>query len=99
MEKAQSTSRPEATLGLAAKFVLKLFGLTLLFSIIPLLFVNLPLGMLLINFGKISILLIPLANLLAVFLSGALAAKLIFAWGVGDFEFSITKVSAEQPSN
>jgi len=95
MEKIQSTNRPEATLGFAAKFVLKLFGLTLLFSIIPLLFVNLPLGMFFINFGKISILLIILANLLAVFLSGALAAKLIFAWGVNGFEFNITKASAE----
>jgi len=95
MEKAQSTNRPEASLGFAAKFILKLFGLTLLLSIIPLLFVNLPLGMFLINFGKISILLIILANLLAVFLSGALAAKLIFAWGVNGFEFNITKASAE----
>lgn len=95
MEKIQSTNRPEATLGFAAKFFLKLFWLTLLFSIIPLLFVNLPLGMLLINFGKISILLIILANLLAIFLSGALAAKLIFAWGVNGFEFNITKAGAE----
>ncbi|MCJ0879633.1 hypothetical protein MRX33_19095 [Pseudomonas sp. JI-2] len=94
MEKIQSTSRPEASLGFAAKFFIKLFWLTLLFSIIPLLFVNLPLGMFLINFGKISILLIMLANLLAVFLSGALAAKLIFAWGVGGFEFHITKTIA-----
>jgi len=95
MEKIQSTNRPEASLGFAAKFFIKLFWLTLLFSIIPLLFVNLPLGMFLINFGKISILLIMLANLLAVFLSGALAAKLIFAWGVGGFEFHITKTIAE----
>jgi hypothetical protein len=95
MEKTQSTNPPEATLGFAARFILKLFGLTLLFSIIPLLFVNLPLGMLLINFGKISILLIILANLLAIFLSGALAAKLIFAWGVNGFEFNITKTSVE----
>ncbi|CAN7353730.1 hypothetical protein LJR071_001985 [Pseudomonas sp. LjRoot71] len=95
MEKAQSTHRPEATLSFAAKFVLKLFGLTILFSIIPLLFVNLPLGMFLMNFGKISILLIILANFFAIFLSGALAAKLIFAWGVSGFEFNITKASAE----
>lgn len=95
MEKTQSTNRPEATLGFAAKFVLKLFWLTLLFSIIPLIFVNLPLGMFLINFGKISMPLIILANILAIFLSGALAAKLIFAWGVNGFEFNITKESAE----
>lgn len=95
MKKIQSTNQPEATLGFAAKFFLKLFGLTLLFSIIPLLFVNLPLGIFLINFGKISILLIILANLLAIFLSGALAAKLIFAWGVNGFEFKITKSSTE----
>lgn len=95
MEKPQSISRPEATLGFAAKFVLKLFGLTVLFSIIPLLFANLPLLMFLVNFGEISVLLICLANLLAVFMSGALAAKLIFAWGVNGFEFHITKARTE----
>lgn len=95
MEKTLATSRTEASLGFAAKFVLKLFGLTVLFSIIPLLFVNLPLLMLLMNFGEISVLLIFLANVLAVFTSGALAAKLIFAWGVNGFEFDIIKARAE----
>ena len=95
MEKNQLTNHTEATFGFAAKFVLRLFGLTLLFSIVPLLFVNLPLGMFLANFGKLSILLMLLGNLMAVFLSGALAAKLIFAWGVNGFAFNIARENAE----
>lgn len=91
MEKIQPKSRAEVTFGFAAKFFLKIFGLTLLFSVVPLLFVNLPLGMFLVNLGKLSVPLIIMANLLAIFLSGALAAKLIFVWGVNGFEFSITK--------
>lgn len=91
MNKSQSENKTEATLGFAATFFLKLFFLTVLFSIVPLLFVNLPLGMFLTNFGRLYIPLMLLANLLAVFLSGAFAAKLIFAWGVNGFVFHIAK--------
>lgn len=91
MEIILSVSKSEATLGFAAKFFLKLFGLTLLFSIVPLIFVNLPLNMFLMNFGSLYIPLIFITNFLAVLLSGALAAKLIFAWGVNGYAFNITK--------
>ena len=86
----------EATLGFAAKFILKLFSFTLLFSIVPLLFVNLPLRMLFINFDSLYTPLMWLANSLSVFFSGALAAKLIFAWGLNGFAFSITRELAKQ---
>ena len=98
MESAPPAKRPEASFGFALKFALKFFGLTLLLSIIPLLFVNLPLAMSLIDFGKVSILLIPIANVLAVVLCAALSAKLIFAWGVNGCEFYIAKVDGESGS-
>lgn len=95
MKQSQSENKTEATLGLAAKFFLKLLGLTILFSIVPLLFVNLPLGMLLANFGNLYIPLIVFSNLLAVFFSGAFATKLIFAWGVNGCVFKIKKEGEE----
>ncbi|UTW05968.1 hypothetical protein [Pseudomonas benzenivorans] len=91
MEENASETKPEATFGLAAKFALRLLALTILFSIIPLLFVNLPLNMFLTNFGNLYIPAMLVANCLAVFLSCALAIKLILAWGVGGFQFTLTK--------
>lgn len=91
MEKVQLANQTEATLGFALKFFLKLISLTLLLSIIPLLFVNLPLRMFFINFGSLYTPLMLSVNLLAIILSGSLAAKLIFAWGVSGFVIKITK--------
>lgn len=95
MKQSQSENKTEATLGFAAKFFLKLLGLMILFSIVPLLFVNLPLGMFLANFGNLYIPLILFSNLLAVFFSGAFATKLIFAWGVNGCVFKIRKEGEE----
>ncbi|WP_313038374.1 hypothetical protein [Stutzerimonas nitrititolerans] len=95
MEKILSVRKSEATLGFSAKFFLKLLGFTFLFSIVPLIFVNLPLNMFLMNFGSLYIPLFFLTNFLAVLLSGTLAAKLIFAWGVNGYAFNITKEIVE----
>ncbi len=95
MESTSAIKRPEASFGFALKFALKFFGLTLLLSIIPLLFVNLPLAMFLINVGNVSVLLIPVANVVVFVVCAALAAKLIFAWGVNGCEFNISKASEE----
>jgi hypothetical protein len=51
--------------------------------------------MFLMNFGSLYIPLMFITNFLAVLLSGALAAKLIFAWGVNGYAFNITKEIAE----
>ena len=77
MKNTQVANQIEATLGFAATFIFKLFSFTLLFSIVPLLFVNLPLRMLFINVESLYTPLMWLANFLSVFFSGALTAKLI----------------------
>lgn len=94
MEKIQPASRIEATLAFSARFTLELSILTLLYSIIPVLFVNLPFGMLLKKFGELYPPLLLSANLLAIFLSGAFATKRIFVRGLNGFAFQITKESA-----
>lgn len=88
MDAAHRPADAEVPLGLATRFVLKLFVFGTLISLVPLLFVNLPLQMLLISLGSTVYLVgIVGANIAALVLSFALAAKLIFAWGVAGQRF------------
>lgn len=75
-------------------FALRVLALGLLFSVIPLVFVNLPLRAALLGFPKIFYVLIMFCLNIATFVACfAFACKLILSWGVKEYAFTITKKS------
>lgn len=82
----------EASLGFCTRFVLKLLLLGSLISIVPLIFVNLPLMVSVMDLApRLIFVCLFFLNLIAIVLSFALAAKLIFSWGLKGATFSIVK--------
>jgi hypothetical protein len=90
MEPETNLNTPNMSLGFCAGFVFRLVSLGLLFSLIPLIFVNLPVRILFLSSPTFfyNIIMVTL-NCLAIFVCFAFAAKLLFSWGVKGYQFKI----------
>lgn len=96
MKSENSSGSQTVSFSFYVGFGLKLLALGLLLSLVPLLFVNLPLRMLFIGFATpiYSVIMFAL-NVVAVLVCLGFAAKLLFSWGVSGHKFLILPANLE----
>lgn len=94
MQSENDVASPTLAFRFYVGFALKLLALGTLLSVIPLVFVNIPMRTLFFEFsGPIYTLIMFALNATVVLVCFGVAAKLLFSWGVSGHKFSILPVN------